>query len=452
MSGSRGRGQGATQFSGLRPPAAAELRVDRLGERSFRSPLAGVGRYFVDDDERVLVSARLADLDTDSGAGGPAAFEVAGPREDLFFDPSELVCGIVTCGGLCPGLNNVIRSLVMVLRQQYRVAAVYGFRYGYAGVVASSPVPPLLLDEDAVDRIHLHGGTMLGSSRGPQDIGAMVDNLARLGVRALFTIGGDGTQRGAAEIAQEARRRGIDLAVIGIPKTIDNDVAWVERSFGFQTAVAEADRVIDAAHVEAGGVWNGVSIVRLMGRHAGYIAAHATLANNDVNYCLVPEVPFALDGADGLLASLEQRLAESRHAVIVVAEGAGQELFEGRSAGTDRSGNARLFDIGVHLRDRVVAHAAERGHDWIVRYLDPSYAIRSLPANASDAEFCFVLGQHAAHAALAGRTNVVIGFWNQRFTHVPLPLVTGGKRRITVGEPLWDRVLEATGQPTHLGA
>jgi 6-phosphofructokinase 1 len=431
-------------------PTAAELAAPTLGPCRHPAPRGPV----VDEGERVLLPSSLREIEPFLRAGvAPPTFEPAGPRARLFFAPRGLTCGIVTCGGLCPGLNNVIRALVLELFYGYGVRRVLGFRYGYAGLAARPPSEPLRLTPAGVDALHEHGGTLLGSSRGPQDVREMVDTLERRGVRILFVCGGDGGLRGAAAIAAEIARRRRPIAVVGIPKTIDNDLSWTWRSFGFTTAVEAARAVLQAAHAEARAAWNGVGLVKLMGRHAGFIAAAATLASSDVNFCLVPEVPFRLAGRGGFLDALERRLAEKRHALVVVAEGAGQEHARGPGpVARDASGNVRLADIGAFLRDRIVAHFARRRLPVTVRYFDPSYAIRSLPAGATDAQFCLMLGQHAVHAGMAGRTNILVGWWNQRFVHVPIPLAVRAPRRLDPAGEEWQRVLEATGEPPTMFA
>jgi 6-phosphofructokinase 1 len=436
--------------SGLPPelPRPEDTVVAQVGEARFPTPLRGI--RFTDDTRGILVSSNSGKLTPYLDAGlAPPAFEEAGPRSLLFCDPAEAVAGIVTCGGLCPGLNDVIRAVTLTCLRPYGMKQVLGYRYGYAGITPEGQ-PPMELTADVVDRIHEHGGTVLGSSRGPQDVGVMVDTLVRDGVKALFCVGGDGTLRGASAIAAEVRRRGLEIAVVGIPKTIDNDLSWIVRSFGFATAVEEAARALQAANVEATGAWNGVGIVKLMGRHSGFIAAHATLASYDVNLCLVPEVPFTLTGEGGVLDVVTRRLAVRRHAVIAVAEGAGQDLVADPALGVDKSGNARLGDIGTHLRDAIRAHLTGLGVDHTVKYIDPSYLIRSLPANAFDSEYCAILGQHAVHAAMAGRTDLVVGFWHNHFTHLPIALATGARLRLDPEREEWQRVLQATGQPTSL--
>jgi 6-phosphofructokinase 1 len=418
-----------------------EVEVARLGEARIRSPLE---TSYVDDRERVLFSSTLSEVQRCLEAGEtPQCFEIAGPREHIFFDPRDLRCGIVTCGGLCPGLNDVIRAVVLSLHHHYGVRTVLGFRFGYEGL-GPGGLPPAELTPTTVEDIHLQGGTVLGSSRGPQPVSAMVDTLERLGVGILFVVGGDGTLRGAQAIAEEVRRRGRPIGVIGIPKTIDNDIAFIQQSFGFETAVIESRQVIRAANSEAVGARNGIGLVKLMGRHSGFIAAYATLANGDVNFCLVPEVPFTFDG---FMAALLTRLEQRGHAVIVVAEGAGQDLLES-GGGRDASGNVRLADIGIFLRDRIHEHCRRHQRDVSLKYIDPSYTIRSAPANARDAAFCLVLAHNAVHAGMAGRTDMVVGFWKNEFTHVPIALAVSERQRIDpTGRRLWNHVLAATGQP-----
>jgi 6-phosphofructokinase 1 len=426
--------------------------VRRLGPCRVPSPLelsVVAGDFipdYTDDLARVLVQV-------DYKAGAPqviAGFERAGARQHLFFDPAQTRAAIVTCGGLCPGLNNVLRSMVLQLHHKYRVREVLGFRYGFEGLNPAAGVAPITLDPPAVRDVHRHGGSMLGLSRGQQDIGMMVDTLQHHAVDILFCIGGDGTLRGAHAIAEECLRRGLPIGVLGVPKTVDNDVSWVDKTFGFDTAVDVARQAIDGAHSEARGARNGVGIVKLMGRDAGFIAAAATLASEDVNFCLIPEVPFELDGPHGLLACLERRLAERGHAVIVVAEGCASRLAD---AGTQRdaSGNLRYAhggsDVGPFLRDAITAHLHARKVAATVKYIDPSYMIRSGAANASDAIFCNELARHAVHAGMAGRTDAVVGRWHRRFTHVPLTLITGDKKRVDPDGAQWLSVIETTGQP-----
>jgi 6-phosphofructokinase 1 len=405
------------------------------------------GVRFAQDSERVLYHARLEDLKAWTSKGvDPPAMEVAGPRERIFFDPSQLACGIVTCGGLCPGLNDVIRSIVLSLYHLYGVKKVYGFRYGYEGLVRRFGHKPLELMPDTVNRINEIGGTILGSSRGPQDPADMVKTLEELKVGILFAIGGDGTLRGAQKIAEEALKRGLKISVIGIPKTIDNDVSFVQKTFGFETAVTEARRATYAANTEAEAARNGIGLVKLMGRDSGYIAAYSVLVDSQVNFCLVPEVPFTLER---FLAELERRLERRSHAVIVVAEGAGQDLMA-KTAERDASGNVKYGDIGIFLRDAIKDHFKKRGVEISLKYIDPSYTIRSVPADAHDSAFCLLLGQNAVHAGMSGRTNMVVSFWNHQYTHVPISLAVSQRKKIDPEGALWSNVLASTGQPADM--
>jgi 6-phosphofructokinase 1 len=401
------------------------------------------GVRYTRDDERVLYHAQLEDMKAWLGRNAePPSMESAGPRERIFFDPSNIACGIVTCGGLCPGLNDVIRAIVLSLYHHYGVNKVYGFRYGYEGLVQRIGHKPLELTPDAVNRIHEIGGTVLGSSRGPQDPAEMVKTLAYLKVGILFAIGGDGTLRGAQKIAEEAQRQGLAISVIGIPKTIDNDVSYVQKTFGFETAVTEARRATYAANTEAEAARNGIGLVKLMGRDSGFIAAYSVLADSQANFCLVPEVPFALAR---FLAELGERLERRGHAVIVVAEGAGQDLMA-KAAERDASGNVKYGDIGTFLRDAIKDHFGRIGMEIGIKYIDPSYMIRSVPANAHDSAFCLLMGQSAVHAGMSGRTNLVISFWNHQLTHVPISLAVSRRKKIDPEGGLWSSVLSSTGQ------
>jgi 6-phosphofructokinase 1 len=422
-----------------------DFTIRRLGPCTVTSPMSGV--RFVSDDERVLYHVSYEQMkDWIASGDEPPSMEVAGPRGRLFFDPSRLACGIVTCGGLCPGLNDVIRAIVLSLHYHYGVDTVYGFRYGYEGLVRRHGHAPLELKPDFVNRIHHHGGSFLGSSRGPQDPVEMLRTLKHLNIGILFAVGGDGTLRGAEAISEEAVRQGVELSVIGIPKTIDNDVSFVQTTFGFETAVSEARRATYAANAEAEAARNGIGLVKLMGRDSGFIAAYTVLVDSHVNFCLVPEVPFTLEK---LLAELRRRLERRGHAVIVVAEGAGQDLV-GRTGARDASGNVKYGDIGLFLRDAIVGHFKQDGFPVSLKYVDPSYAIRSVPAIAHDSAFCLLLGHNAVHAGMTGRTNMVVSFWNHRFTHVPISLAVSERKRIDPDGTLWSSVLASTGQPRYM--
>lgn len=422
--------------------------VFQLGERTVPTPLLKdqqeslLEHRFVSDD--IAIPLHIVQS---SGLDDQMYFEMAGPRERIYFDPARTRAAVVTCGGLCPGINNVIRSLYLELYYHYGVSTAYGIRYGYHGLNPANGCAPLMLDLPAVSDIHEVGGSILGTSRGPEHPEVMVNYLRRERINILFAIGGDGTQRGAYAIHEEARSQNYPLAVVGIPKTIDNDIRCVSRTFGFTTAVEEARGVVDSAHTEARAVVNGVGLVKLMGRDSGFIAAAATVASGEVNYCLIPEIPFDLDGPGGFLAVLEARLERKSHAVIAVAEGAGQNLISNRDVARDASGNIKHADIGLFLRDRIKAHFEALGKPVNVRYIDPSYIIRSKAANTEDAMLCDSLARCAVHAAMAGKSGLVIGYVHERFVHVPATLATESRKRVQQNGALWSAVLASTGQP-----
>ena len=423
-----------------------DMTIDRLGAPTRRSPLGfstvpgdAIADY-TRDDTHVLLDP------SPRGATGPA-FEVAGPRERIYFHGPDVVAGIVTCGGLCPGLNDVIRGLVMALWSRYGVRNILGFRYGYLGLVRGAEPAPSPLDPDAVRLIHHTGGSVLGSSRGHRSPADIVDGLVGHGVDVLFCVGGDGTMRGAQAIYEEVQRRGLIIAIVGLPKTIDNDLPYIYQSFGFDTAVSVAVQAIRAARVEASGAVNGVGLVRLMGRHAGFIAATASVASREADLVLIPELAFSIDGDGGLVAWLRARIASEGEAVIVVAEGAGQDHLTAE-AGVDASGNPRLADIGIFLRDHLKAALADMGCN--LKYIDPSYIIRAAPTSSADAIFCGRLADSAVHAAMAGKTGMVVGWWANEFTHVPLSAVNSTSKQIDPDGPLWRSVVDTTGQPATL--
>lgn len=436
----------------------ADLQVRTLGEPRLASPLAPyvegrtTNQYYVAEGDRILMDDTVELVE---GRGVPweqlPTFEAGGPRARIFFDPATTRAGIVTCGGLCPGLNNVIRALVRALDDHYGVRDVLGFRNGYAGLDPASGLEPVPLTRTAVEDVHERGGTMLGSSRGARDVGVMVDTLVANGIDVLFVIGGDGSMRGAHALTDEIGRRGLPIAVVGVPKTIDNDIPHIGQSFGFQTAFARAAQSIRAAKVEAQAAMNGVSIVQTMGRHAGFIACYSALAAQSANFVLIPEVPFALEGENGVLAHVRRRVAERGHAVVVVAEGAGQEhLPTGPDDATDKSGNKVLGDFGRFLRERIKDDYASRGEEATLRYFDPGYFIRSVPADPADAVYCARLAQTAVHAAMSGRTDMVVGRRRHRFVNVPIAAVTHRSHNVSPDGDLWLSVLESTAQPVSM--
>jgi 6-phosphofructokinase 1 len=375
------------------------------------------------------------------------AFEKAGPRERIFFDPEWTTAAIVTCGGLCPGLNNVIRSVFVELCFNYGVKQVLGIRNGYLGLNATSGLEPVRLTPDYIEQIHKLGGTVLGSSRGPQEPTVVVDFLRRNHIDVLICVGGDGTQRGAHRIYEEITRRKLCISVVGVPKTIDNDIMYVHRTFGFATALEKAEEAIRAAHVEACGAINGIGLVKLMGRDAGYIAAGAALASQEVDFVLIPEISFPLEGPGGFLPSLAKRLESNGHAVVALAEGAGQNLFDEESSACDASGNVKHHDIGLFLKQKICEYFAERNTPINLKYFDPSYLIRSIPANSADRILSDQMARYAVHAAMAGNTDMLIGMCNNQFIHVPIPVAIAQPKTVELEGDLWTSVLLTTGQP-----
>jgi 6-phosphofructokinase 1 len=434
-----------------------DFLVTSLGTGGVISPLKHTQRAispvyrFTDDTDRIIHDVTLEHFNQFKNSGeAPVSFEKAGPKENIFFEPAKTKVAIVTCGGLCPGLNNVIRSLVNELFYRYGINRIMGIKYGYEGLIPKYNHPVVELTPKMVSSIHLTGGTILGSSRGNQDVDKMVDTLDIMNINILFCIGGDGTLRGAHAIHEEISKRRLKISVAGIPKTIDNDIDLMQKSFGFESAFTIANDIIRNAHNEAEGAYNGIALVKLMGRDSGFIAASAALSIQEVNFVLIPEITFDLYGPYGFLKVLKKRLVERRHAVIVVAEGAGQEFFETSDKEKDASGNIKHKDIGVYIKDKISEEFKNKKFPHTLKYIDPSYIIRSAPANANDSKFCNLLAQNAVHAALAGKTDFVVGFWNDQFTLLPIPMAIAKRKKIDIESELWWNVLEATGQPISM--
>jgi len=434
-----------------------DTSIPSLGEPKVDSPISQYplitrdgqvkNKSFVHDGDRILVYDTQAYLDGLAPDEDLLYFEQAGPRARIYFDSSKVHCAIATCGGLCPGTNDVIRAIVLELHHLYGVRHIYGVRYGFQGFIPKYGHTLMQLVPEAVANIHTFGGTILSSSRGPQDIGEIVDALDRLNIQILFLIGGDGTLKAASLIWEEIARRGLRISVIVIPKTIDNDIALVSRSFGFDTAVEVATEAIRAAHTEALGAPNGIGLVKLMGRYSGFIAANASLAMRDVNFVLIPESDFDIEGEQGVLVNLESRLKDRAHAVILVAEGAGQKYFREEELPRDPSGNIKPGDIGLLLQEKIKEYFEMLKMEINLKYIDPSYLIRSMPANYNDRIYCGFLGQNAAHAGMAGKSALLISRWRSHYVHIPIQAAVGRLRQVELDSPLWRSVLESTGQP-----
>ncbi|XP_031263080.1 ATP-dependent 6-phosphofructokinase 3-like isoform X1 [Pistacia vera] len=378
-------------------------------------------------------------------------FRRAGPRQKVYFESDEVHACIVTCGGLCPGLNTVIREIVCGLYHMYGVKKVLGIDGGYRGFYAKNTIP---LTPKVVNDIHKRGGTVLGTSRGGHDTAKIVDSIQDRGINQVYIIGGDGTLKGASVIYEEVRKRGLKVAVVGIPKTIDNDIPVIDRSFGFDTAVEEAQRAINAAHVEAESIENGIGVVKLMGRYSGFIAMYATLASRDVECCLIPESPFYLEGEGGLFEYIEKRVKEDGHMVIVIAEGAGQDLVSESTSSMsqqDASGNKALQDVGLWISQKIKDHFSKQKKMVInLKYIDPTYMIRAIRSNASDNVYCTLLAQSAVHGAMAGYTGYTSGLVNGRQTYIPFYRINEKQNKVVITDRMWARLLSSTNQPSFL--
>jgi 6-phosphofructokinase 1 len=430
-----------------------DFTVPVLGDCKIKSPLIysrilgdAIANY-VSDEERIIYDIEAPEEGEERNYTPACLLQKAGPREYIYFNPGHVHAGIITCGGLCPGLNDVIRALVRCLWYAYGVRRITGIRFGYQGVLPENNYPTIDLNPLEVDDIHKIGGTILGSSRGggerTEDI---VDSIERLNLNILFTIGGDGTQKGALKIVEEIEKRGLKIAVIGIPKTIDNDLSFIQKSFGFETAVTRAAEAVFSAHTEAHSAMDGIGLVKLMGRESGFIAAHTALAVHEANFVLIPEVPFDLEGPNGLMENLRKRLERRHHAVIIAAEGAGQEHLSA-SDNTDDSGNKKLGDIGIYLKERINRYFSEQNMKVSLKYIDPSYIIRSSVAVPSDSVYCARLGNNAVHAAMAGKTGILISLINNNFVHLPTHIAVSKRNYVDPESSLWRDVVEGTRQP-----
>ncbi len=431
-----------------------KFQVEQLGTPKFKSPLQlstvrGDNIFnFVDESDKLVFDLSMEHYNQCLSKGDePQCLEKAGPRQNLFFNPADTTAAIVTCGGLCPGINNVIRGVVMALHYFYGIKKIVGIPYGYEGLNPKMGHGFIDLTPDKVKDIHQFGGTFLGSSRGGQDVASMVDTLEANGINMLFAIGGDGTLKGVNAIGEEIEKRNAKISVVGIPKTIDNDIDLIDESFGFETAFDVASPIIRDAHNEAAGAYNGISIVKLMGRDSGFIAASAALAMPVVNFVLIPEMDFQLAGDNGFLEVLRKRLERQKHAVIVVAEGAGQQLFQDTNRAKDASGNVKHADIGVFLKEKIKEHFTAIDVPVTIKYIDPSYIVRSAPANSSDSVYCSRLAYHAVHGAIAGKTKFVACKVNNKFVYVPISEVTKRRKKIGLESEFWFSVLQSTGQP-----
>ena len=476
------RAASESPYASKRPKVSPEFECPRLtGTRdlpALTSPFAeggekygyGLGQKFVADDDCVLLNALryealecegnpnaegcelnldddFVDVDRDPDEWRARWAMRAGPREKIYFEPSKCKAAIVTCGGLCPGLNDVIRQLVITL-EEYGVSDIKGVKYGFRGFVEREGDlrEPINLTSAVVDTIHLNGGSILGSSRGGSDVAEIVDAVQEMDLDFLFVIGGNGSHAGALAIDRLLRTRDYKTAVVGIPKTIDNDILLLDRTFGFQTAVDEAIKAIRSAAIEARSARNGIGLVRLMGRQSGFIATHAALASGEVDVCLIPEIDTPLDGPGGVIAHVRRVLTKKEHCVVVVAEGAGQDIL-GALGETDASGNPVLQNFAKFLREEFKSRLGDLDPD--IKYIDPTYMVRARQTNASDAIYCSILGQNAVHAAFAGLTGVTVGLCNGHYVYLPVPPLIKRAREVDPNGRMWERLRLAINQPVY---
>uniref|UniRef100_A0A0E0ES75 ATP-dependent 6-phosphofructokinase n=2 Tax=Oryza meridionalis TaxID=40149 RepID=A0A0E0ES75_9ORYZ len=368
----------------------------------------------------------------------------AGPRKEIYYEPAEVKAAIVTCGGLCPGLNDVIRQIVFTL-EIYGVKNIVGIQFGYRGFFEKG-LKEMPLSRKVVENINLSGGSFLGVSRGGAKTSEIVDSIQARRIDMLFVIGGNGSHAGANAIHEECRKRKLKVSVVAVPKTIDNDILFMDKTFGFDTAVEEAQRAINSAYIEARSAYHGIGLVKLMGRSSGFIAMQASLSSGQIDVCLIPEVSFTLDGEHGVMRHLEHLLEKKGFCVVCVAEGAGQDLLQ-KSNATDASGNVILSDFGVHMQQKIKNHFKDIGVPADVKYIDPTYMVRACRANASDAILCTVLGQNAVHGAFAGFSGITSGICNTHYAFLPITEVITKPKRVNPNSRMWHRCLTSTGQP-----
>lgn len=419
--------------------------ADTFGKKEFLTPLLRkfddlvAGEGFLD-----LTSIATQTVWRDVGQKNKIFYRYlrAGPREKLYFDPATVVPAVVTCGGLCPGLNNVIRAITLMLLE-YGVPSVWGIRNGYLGICDKSAWTELTREN--VHTIHQSGGSFLVSNRGNDPVDKMVDSLIKRGVNMLYIVGGDGTHRGAAAMEEEFIKRRYECAIVGIPKTIDNDIPMIDNSFGFGTAVSEAVRAIQAAFVESTGAPRCIGLVKLMGRRSGFVTLYAVCSSALVDVALLPEMDISLPK---LVRHIKHLIDTKGHCVVVVAEGCGGTLMQADPTKKDAGGNIKLPDVGVFLKDQIMDFAKKNACDWTVKYIDPTYMIRAVPANAYDSVYCHVLAQNAVHGAMAGYTGFSCCKCDQRYVMLPFQHLTSRPpRQVNTGGRWYARMIMATEQP-----
>jgi len=443
-----------TDASNLRPHHLATWLQD--GDSAFHESSVNTvinpmvkkwpGRHFVNPDELVMGhiitnDSKQAARDSETANG---CFRANATRH-IYWDPKDVRAAIVTCGGLCPGLNSVVRELTDCLYNEYGVKDILGMRGGYHGLSNPEELTPMYLTPKIVNEIHMKGGSVLMAGRGGNDCIRIVDKLKERDINMLFVVGGDGTQSGAHALFLEARKRKMPISIVGVPKSIDNDVMYFDKTFGFESAVAEAVSVIRGSFVEATSANRAVSIVKLMGRDAGFVSMYAAVASNLVDLCLIPEVDVKLQD---VLAYVDKVLAQKGYMVVAVAEGAGQNFVE--SEGVDPTGHTKYGDVGVFLRDAINEHLKRSDDGGRSFYFDPSYMIRAVPANPIDHIFCSRLSRDAVHTAMRGYTGVCVGPIHNIIIIMPMNNIASRQKTVNVHRNMWQVCVHQSGMPQQL--
>jgi 6-phosphofructokinase 1 len=316
--------------------------------------------------------------------------------------------GVLTGGGDCPGLNAVIRAVVRKGVQTYGHDFV-GFRDGWRGPLEGDTMP---LDVEAVRGILPRGGTILGSSRtNPYKVDggsqAIKETMQRLGIDALIAIGGEDTLGVAKQLHDEG------VQVVGVPKTIDNDLGATDYTFGFDTAVTIATEAIDRLHTTAES-HHRVLICEVMGRHAGWIALHSGIAGG-ANVILIPERPFDIDK---VIEYVEHRFATHRYApIVVVAEGAVplEGTMATREGELDAFGHVRLSGIGARLEEEIHGRTGHEARTTVLGHVQ-----RGGTPTAYDRVLATRFGLHALDAAHAGAWGSMVALHGTAIELVPL--------------------------------
>lgn len=343
-----------------------------------------------------------------SGAPGAASGTGAASRSER---PRKL--GILTGGGDCPGLNAVLRACARYCNE--RGTSLIGYMNGWQGVLEGES---MLLDRRAVKGIVHLGGTILGTSRtDPLEVNGglarMKHTLEEDGVEGLIVVGGDGTLSAALELSREG------FNVLGVPKTIDNDLCGTDVTFGFDTAVSIATDAIDRLHTTAE-AHKRVIVVEVMGNHSGWIAAYAGIAGG-ADVVLVPEVPFELRDVCDRIRDRERR--GRSFSIVVIAEGA--RSLERADEPVERRGKIRPGQISFWLADEI-----EKAIGTETRFVVLGHIQRGGTPTAYDRILATRYGIHAAELAMQGRWGMMVSLSGRHMDAVPLEEAVGQLREL----------------------